>query len=130
MRGKVIRLSRIYRADLRANPTIAFVFGDNMQGIGMGGQAGEMRGEPNAIGLSTKYRPTMDHQAFFSDDDMHSAARVAIDAAFDAIIAWLESGRDVVIPADGLGTGLSELPQRAPKVLSYIEERISALSEP
>jgi hypothetical protein len=35
---------RIYRMDLIANPNILYVFGDNTKRVGMGGQAGEMRG--------------------------------------------------------------------------------------
>jgi hypothetical protein len=38
-------------------------------------------------------------------------------------------GRDVAIPADGLGTGLSQLPERAPLVLQLIENWILRLHQ-
>jgi len=44
----------ITRQMLRAEPGTLWVFGDNLQRKGLGGQAKEMRGEPNAIGIPTK----------------------------------------------------------------------------
>jgi hypothetical protein len=41
---------------------------------------------------------------------------------------WLTRGETVVIPADGLGTGLAELPTRAPKIFAFIEANIQALA--
>jgi hypothetical protein len=49
--------------------TTIFLFGDNMQRTGLGGQAKEMRNEPNAFGVPTKWKPTMQDDAFFTDDD-------------------------------------------------------------
>jgi hypothetical protein len=47
----------ITRKDLRENPDKRYVFGDNVERRGYGGQAKEMRGEPNAIGVVTKWAP-------------------------------------------------------------------------
>ena len=47
----------IYRSDLKANPSVLYLFGDNLQRVGLGGQAKEMRGEPNAVGIATKKAP-------------------------------------------------------------------------
>ena len=44
--------------------------------------------------------------------------------------AALAAGHDVVIPIGGLGTGLAQLPQRAPKIHACIERRIANLSDP
>jgi hypothetical protein len=41
----------------------------------------------------------------------------------------LSVGRNVVIPSDGLGTGLAELPPRAPKLHAMIEAAIEGLDE-
>ena len=51
----------------------------------------------------------------------------AINDAFQRIEMALGAGRNVVIPADGLGTGLADLPRRAPRIHRYIEERIAKL---
>lgn len=50
----VLHQKFIFREDLQANPDVYYLFGDNVERRGLGGQAKEMRGEPNAIGVATK----------------------------------------------------------------------------
>lgn len=50
-------LAWITRDMLRKEPEARFVFGDNAYRKGFGGQAKEMRGEPNALGVATKWYP-------------------------------------------------------------------------
>ncbi|MDE3023562.1 MAG: hypothetical protein KGI54_17215 [Pseudomonadota bacterium] len=124
----VIRMKFITREYVRQHPTVLFMFGDNMERIGLGGQAGAMRGEPNAVGVPTKWRPSMDESAFFTDDDIDKeVVQNAIRDPFLFAKKWLISTGNVVIPEDGLGTGLSELPTRAPRILRAIEMHVHAL---
>lgn len=116
----VYRQKWIERADLKNNPDVVFLFGDNTERKGMGGQAGAMRGEPNAIGIATKWTPTSGTNAYFSDGDYKDACFV-ISKDFRPAFAARDRGQLVVVPADGLGTGLSELPQRAPRVNKHLE---------
>jgi hypothetical protein len=109
----------ITRADLRANPDKFYVFGDNVQRKGYGGQAKEMRGEPNAVGVATKWAPTMDEASFFQDN---SACLMMISRELMQVDNLLLAGKTVVVPEDGIGTGLSQLPQRAPKIDAIIKE--------
>lgn len=111
--------SRIYRADLRANPMVSYVFGDNTLRQGMGGQAGEMRGEPNAIGIVTKWIPSNDEESFFSDKDYDEIVAL-IDDDYRMVSTRHVRGEVVVIPLDGIGTGLSDLPARAPRIYSHL----------
>jgi hypothetical protein len=128
MVGQVIRQAYISRADLQANPQSIFLFGDNMQKTGLAGQAAAMRGEPNACGVPTKWRPSRHPTAYFTDASFAvPEVRFCIDEAFNRAEYWLARDCDVVIPADGLGTGLADLPTRAPKIHAYIESRIQAL---
>lgn len=131
MTGRVLRQRRIDRAHLHAHPERVYAFGDNMVRHGRGGQAREMRGEPNAIGVPTKWRPDNDEDAFFDDRtfDEFPIVKAAIDVAFMRLWEAMANGRDVVIPADGLGTGLADLANRAPTVLTYIEAKIAALEK-
>ncbi len=131
MPGKLLRPQRVTRDDLKANPTTLYVFGDNMARRGMGGQAREMRGKPNAVGVPTKWAPTRDSRDYFTDNDYDTNGRIAnvLKIAFDRLEAHLRSGHNVAIPADGLGTGLAELPTRAPRIHAYIEDRIRQLQE-
>ena len=119
MSGTIIYQSRIYRADLQANPTVLYVFGDNFLRRGMGGQAGEMRGEPNAVGVATKWAPSHRREAFFSDDQFERIID-AINADVHPLWKHLDAGGVVVAPLDGIGTGLSQLPTRAPRIYRYI----------
>jgi hypothetical protein len=115
---------------VRADGDTLYVYGDNMQGRGMGGQAAAMRGEPNTIGVSTKWAPERRESAYFTDDDLQNRdVWHAIHGAFQGMRDALAAGRNVVIPADGLGTGLAELPTRAPKIHAMIEVAIAGLSE-
>lgn len=128
-RGRVIRERVITRAMVQANPDRLFIFGDNMERSGRAGQAAAMRGEPNAIGVPTKWHPSRLPDAYFSEADTDNhAVRAAILNAFLEMEGALMEGRDVVIPADGLGTGLAELPTRAPSLYRLIEQHICLLS--
>lgn len=116
------RMKRIYRTDLRNNPQKVFLFGDNLERVGMGGQAYEMRDEPNAIGVATKYSPGMRDEDFFTDDDYDNLCKI-----IDSDLARAFDAKIVVIPSDGLGTGLAELDNRAPKVFAYLQEQLVKL---
>lgn len=115
----IVYQSRIYRVDLRANPNVLYVFGDNCARTGLGGQAGEMRGEPNAVGVVTKVWPGSVVAAYFSDDDYENV-KWLIQRDAEPIRAHHVQGGVVVVPLDGIGTGLSELPTRAPRIYAYI----------
>lgn len=120
---KVERMKWITREIVRANPDKTFLFGDNIEKRGMGGQAKEMRGEPNAVGIPTKWLPSMDDRAFFSDKN-YQYNIAEIEKAIRLIQTEI-----VVIPSDGIGTGLAELDKRAPKTFAYLQGRIAALDE-
>jgi hypothetical protein len=108
----------ITRSDLRANPDKIFVFGDNVQRSGLGGQAKEMRGEPNAIGVVTKWAPSMSARAFFDDA---AACRMLVERDLLLVQQALDHRRTVVVPVDGIGTGLSRLSSCAPNLDRFIK---------
>jgi hypothetical protein len=122
----VIFQPRIYRNDLQANPDVLYVFGDNLLRQGMGGQAGEMRGEPNAIGLPTKRKPTMEDDAFLSDDDIETVYN-AIQSDLKRLVDHLADGGIVVWPLDGIGTGLAQLQQKAPEIYDRYFDTLDVL---
>lgn len=110
----------ITRDMVRADRSAIFVFGDNTERVGFGGQAAAMRGEPNAIGIATKRNPSMDWSAFFRDDSIEDRKTILADLGE---VRWrLEAGQTVYVPIDGLGTGLSQLPTRAPKLYQLIRD--------
>lgn len=87
-----------------------------------------MRGEPNAIGIPTKWKPTRDEDAFFTDAVLdNSAVMRDVDNAFDILEQFSSTGGVVVIPMDGIGTDRAELQNRAPAFLEYINIRLREL---
>lgn len=113
--------------DCQSHPTFLFVFGDNVERWGTKGQA-TIRGCVNAMGIATKWKPSLDDDAFFSDDQYEDATRVIQDD-IDAIKRALDAKKyeTVVLPEDGLGTGLAELPQKAPKVFQFLQTELARL---
>ena len=119
-------MGEITRGMLRLAPEILFVFGDNLAGTGLGGQAQAMRGEPNAVGLPTKRRPARDPGAYFTDRDLLEVQRAAAPA-IARLRRHLASGGSVVWPSAGIGTGRAELPKRAPAIARFYEEVLADL---
>lgn len=113
---------RIYRADLQANRHALYVFGDNEQRVGLGGQAGEMRYEPNAVGVATLSSPGR----YWREDDSARQCAV-IDADMRPVFAALSEGRLVIFPLDGIGTGLAALESASPTTFAHLQARIREL---
>jgi len=125
---RVERMKWITREIVRANPDKLFLFGDNFERRGMGGQAKEMRGEPNTKGIAVKFSPSMDESEFFSDSG-YGGNCGQIDLEFKRLRQMVEDGgyTTIVIPLDGIGTGLAQLDRRAPKTFAYLQKRLAEL---
>ena len=121
---------RYTREMLQSRPDALFLFGDNMAGLGRGGQAAACRDEPNAVGVPTKWYPSMKPHSFLRDMDRDNFRLIErIDGAFERAAKHLSAGGTVILPADGIGTGLADLPPKAPRVFDYITGKISAMKE-
>lgn len=128
MPGKIIEIEKITRDMVKKHPKVLFVFGDNMEQRGLGGQAKEMRGELNTVGIPTKWSPSMTSISFFNDLDWNSKlVRGYIFDSFNTIELWLRSGKDVVLPSCGIGTGLAQLELRAPLIFDNIKNGLNNL---
>ncbi len=124
----VFKQYRIYREDLKNNPNILYIFGDNLDREGLGGQAKEMRGEQNAFGIATKrsiYHG--DNKDYFFDGEKDVLP--ILQNEFDHLRAFIKSDswKAICIPSDGIGTGLSMMPEYAPKALKFINMRLEEL---
>lgn len=106
-----------------------YLFGDNMLRQGYGGQAQEMRALPNSFGVPTKWSPYTGHTAYFCDNDLKKDEVFhAIDYPFLLAAGWLRGGYIVVMPKDGIGTGLAKLSEKAPNILRRIESNTNWLA--
>ena len=139
----VIRQKFIFREDIKSNPDILYVFGDNLVREGYGVQAKEMRGEVNSFGIATKRAPTYNPEDFLydTDGDAINILCTEFDRLENELSKTIEHTANagplgvyntlkykaVVIPLDGLGTGIANLQENAPKALAFIELRIKDL---
>ena len=111
----VIYQKRICRDDLRRNPDAIYLFGDNEARTGLGGQAREMRAEPNAFGIATKKSP----YEFWSDETFECNT-FTMYGDYLKINRAKQKYKTIIIPSDGLGTGLAQLATCAPKTFEYL----------
>jgi hypothetical protein len=117
----------IYREDLRRNRDVLYLFGDNDRRDGFGGQAAEMRGETNAVGVRTKREPGNDIASYWSDKDFEKNCQ-KIEEDLGRVKAHLRRGGMVVIPIDGLGTGFSQMDRRCPRTFNVLNQSLDSLA--
>lgn len=113
------------RRKVQNNLETFYVFGDNVMRTGYGGQAKACRGEINAIGIRTKYAPHNGDNAFFGQNIEQEKQMITNDLAL--VEAALNSGRKVVFPLYGIGTGRADLENRAPEVAQHLKEGLAKL---
>jgi hypothetical protein len=117
------------RQTCKDNPHTLFVFGDNDIQRGEGGQAC-IRQEPNSVGIPTKKTPGSKKQEDeYYNDKEYTANKVKIDRAFVALEKKLTAGKyKVLMLSSGpLGSGLSELPKRAPITNTYLQAKVKSM---
>lgn len=112
-------VNRYSAQSVSADPGRIYVFGNNVQDTGKGGQA-IIRDLPNAFGIVTKMKPSTSKDAYFYDTNLE-ANKAAIDNDIQEI---KNDGRPVVFPKDGIGTGLAKLKEKAPKTYEYLKQRL------
>lgn len=82
-----------------------------------------IRGLPNAIGIDTKKNRNTSEESYFTDADFDTFK----DQVDKAIQQAVNSGKTIVIPEGGIGTGKAQLQQRAPKLFNYLQEQLNKL---
>lgn len=117
----LLYIKKYTRAYIQAHPDWLFLFGDNMMRNGLAGQAAEARGEPNAIGIATKLKPSMEPDAFLTDDH-YDKWFAAEKPTLARLMKASQAGRTIIWPLDGIGTGLARLEKNAPGIWNDIEQ--------
>ena len=112
----------------KARRNCLFVFGDNFRRIGNAGQA-IIRNCENAIGLPTKRAPCTSEACYLTDFDL---AVVMKHASSDIDTLFLAIGHNITViwPTAGIGTGLAQLPQRAPLIKQFYDDLLKDLQKP
>nr|DAG91952.1 MAG TPA: hypothetical protein [Crassvirales sp.] len=118
------------RQDVASQTSKVFLFGDNTNDrvnthyVPTMTQA-VIRGLDNAIGIDTKKNRGTSEDSYFTDEDFDTF-KAQVD---EAIQKAIDSGKTIVIPEGGIGTGKAQLEKRAPKLFSYLQDKLSALRE-
>jgi hypothetical protein len=107
------------------NSDAIWVFGDNLQRKGYGGQAAVCRGLPNTIGICTKTRPDNKQSAFAHDGRFLAWAEV-IKHDIDKVENKILQGKKVYI-INGIGMGRARMPETAPKIFEYLTKKLNHL---
>ena len=84
-----------------------------------------IRGLPNAIGIDTKKNRGTAESSYFTDADFDTF-KAQVDGAIQQAV---NSGKTIVIPEGGIGTGKAQLQQRAPKLFNYLQEQLNKLQQ-
>lgn len=117
--------------DTKKYSDFIFIFGDNNIRTGCKGQA-IIRYEPNAYGIPTKKYPNNSLISFYNDNEYNDNVK-RIDTAINNVIAALSNKKNnyigIILPENGLGTGLADLPNKAPKTYNYLENAIKRLTK-
>lgn len=113
--------------DVKNNRHCLFVYGDNDAKIGRGGQA-IIRDEKNTIGIPTKKYPARQVYSYYTDTELETN-KFKIDSAILNIIQNSKGYQYIVLPSERFGSGLSELPTRAPMTYKYLQMRVSQLEK-
>lgn len=127
--SKVIYREFITRSYVKAHPNYLFLFGDNLATFGLQGQAKEMRGESNAIGIATKIYPDTRNTDYLDDIRDWDTMIYYYNLTFIGIRKLSIRYDKIIIPKKGLGTGLSKMQEKCPKILAYLNQKLKELEE-
>ena len=106
---------------VRSHSNTLFVFGDNDQRKGKGGQA-VIRDEPNAIGLRTKKAPSTSASAYYVDAEyQENISKMKSD--FEEI-SRRSVDYDKVYFIPGIGEGLAKLKEKAPRTYAWMKKNM------
>ena len=119
------------RESVAAQPDKIFLFGDNFADAKTGyvpsATQAVIRGLPNAIGISTKFNRRTNTDSFM-DDSTYEEFKEHVDKQIETAIELAEeTGKTIIVPENGIGTGKAQLEKRAPKSFAYLKQELDKL---
>lgn len=109
--------------DVKEDHKSLYIFGDNNIKKGLGGQA-IIRDCVNSVGIPTKKYPNNNPESFYNDDEYDNNCKNIYDSIVN-IIRICKTYETIVFPKNGFGTGLADLPRKAPRTCHYLEKIIN-----
>lgn len=123
----VYRTDKIITRDkVKENPDVLYLFGDNLLRKGLGGQAKEMRGEENTLGIVSKKYPSNNSSSFYTDSDFYFWLEV-FSADIKNLTGKINSGKYKALVIPPIGVGLADLPNKAPRIWKYLKTTLDNL---
>lgn len=110
--------------EIRKSENTIYVFGDNLEQWGEGGQALVARRfvkKRKAMGIPTKRSPKTSVSACFSDQDDEIKA---VKQAFREIVKQIKKGKKIIF-FPGIGEGRADLKNRSPIIHAMIRDFIN-----
>jgi len=110
--------------EIKNSKDTVYIFGDNLTGIGLGGQAKVARPfvpYGQAFGIPTKRKPTNEPNAFFSDQPDEFEA---VERSFSCIKDLKRAGNKIIF-FPNIGKGYAKLPNKSPKINKMIEKFVN-----
>lgn len=95
-----------------------WIFGDNDQRIGNGGQA-TIRPLSNSFGIRTKKRPSTTEDSYYSDNEYEENCKKITEDVVHIMSKWTQ-GYTIVFSSNGYGTGLALLKDKAPLTFQFL----------
>jgi len=83
-----------------------------------------IRGLPNAIGIDTKKDRGTGTRSYLTDSDL-DWFKTHVNTQIKAALA---TGKPIILPEDGIGTGKAMLASKAPKLFAYLQEALQNLT--
>lgn len=116
------------REEINKQKDKVFLFGDNTEDrlkndFYPSKTQAVIRGLDNAIGIDTKKNRRENADSFFTNDDF-DVFKARVDEAIQEAIA---SGKTIVLPKAGIGTGKADLANKASKLFNYLNEKLQEL---
>lgn len=108
------------------NSNTLFVFDDNVKRCGKNGLSKLLRDKDYAVGIATSWSSDIDGDFYFTDDKFEEIKDI-IDKDIYRLYVYIDKGYDLIFPKKGIGSGLSDLPNKAPKVYEYLISKLKGL---
>ena len=116
----------ISREYVQSHPDEIFVYSENYLREGYGEESKEMRGEPNTVGIVTRKKSGTTEDSFFNDLEFEEN-KIKINEGIKEIISFIDEGKKINFPTQGIGTDSSQLKLRAPKTYEFLIQTLKAL---
>lgn len=118
---KIIVTDKPYHpTDIFMDTKSLYIFGDNLERIGRGGQAC-IRPCPNALGIATKKSPNE-----FMHDEEFQKNQMSIDVDIMNIMKAVENVgyTSITFPKSGFGWGRADIQNQCPRTALYLSQRL------